>query len=541
MEETVTSSTPTMNENGCQSSVVIRFEKENSWSDGYGAKVWISNLLEEAIDGWELAWTFQGDVVLEKVWRGVGEVGQPQVELMNTATTQAIGVLEENYVKFTTETPTSAEAPILVTDVAWNGVLCQPGNEPLTFVCQCEGHAGYQPPAGSDVLVPVGDSMMPSDSVCKSPLEQLLVNLQGTRTNQGDAILVSGVISHSSNSDFDLENVHVGVQHSGIALVGSSSTVEEFPIDQFQLTCENLFVEKGGPLLTGNICNLAQSVTSGQGLGVTLGKIVLCEDCLLTGGSGAMFSYKHVSGYELDATFSVNEPTCAWNESCICNCGDNGLLWQDQGYTTSAKDGGWLSEFGCIRHDSFGIQDPEDNISIELNPEAKAGEDDRVIRTFYPKGSWSPNATRHAGIPVGGAQFKGDLATPAQEALRLSYWGRLDPEFDCVLGGKLPGLYGGVGNTGANLPTGVDGFSTRLMWRDARCTPDDPLPGSCDSCNGEIYAFLPFIETGIGNPCNANISDSSGTMYECNCRQQTVFDHVADLCKNFSIRYAYPT
>ena len=36
---------------------------------------------------------------------------------------------------------------------------------------------------------------------------------------------------------------------------------------------------------------------------------------------------------------------------------------------------------------------------------------------------------------------------------------------DFVKGGKLPGLFGGEGNTGGGIPTGMDGFSARMMWR----------------------------------------------------------------------------
>ncbi len=52
--------------------------------------------------------------------------------------------------------------------------------------------------------------------------------------------------------------------------------------------------------------------------------------------------------------------------------------------------------------------------------------------------------------------------------------------FDFVRGGKLPGLFGGKGNTGGNKPTGRDGFSARMMWReDGRAVqylyyPDQP-------------------------------------------------------------------
>eukprot|EP00958_Prasinococcus_capsulatus_P026228 scaffold4720_cov382-Prasinococcus_capsulatus_cf.AAC.3 len=522
---------PTISSEQCESSVVIQFDKENSWSDGYSANAWIQNFMEEDIDGWTLSWQFQGDVVLEKVFRGVGEVGTSQVNLVNTATTRTISPGDKNHVKFTTETITSADAPILVDTVAFDGALCEPGDMPLTFVCKCSGFTGAPPPVGN--VPPVYDDNVLSDEVCKSPLELLNASLQSAREDDGTVISITGVFSHAASGEYDMGHVHIGMEHSGIALVGS--TLETLPIDEFELSCQNLFVELGGNLLSGNMCQLADIVSTPAGLGVTFQSFVLCEGCLLTGGAGAMFTYSHKDGLEIDSTFSILPPTCAWNETCVCDCVDNGLLWQDKGYTTSLQEGGWLSEFGCIRHDSFGIKEPEDNISIELNPFATAGEDDRVLHVVYPEGSWSPNATRHAGIPVGGAQFKGDLGLAPQEALRLSYWVRLDPKFDCVLGGKLPGLYGGVGNTGANLPTGADGFSTRLMWRDARCDPNDPLPGSCNSCNGEIYAFLPFPDIGVGNPCNANITDNSGDAYACNCREQLVFDHQADLCKNFSI------
>ena len=52
--------------------------------------------------------------------------------------------------------------------------------------------------------------------------------------------------------------------------------------------------------------------------------------------------------------------------------------------------------------------------------------------------------------------------------------------FHFVRGGKLPGLFGGEGNTGGNKPTGHDGFSARMMWReDGRAVqylyyPDQP-------------------------------------------------------------------
>ncbi len=53
-----------------------------------------------------------------------------------------------------------------------------------------------------------------------------------------------------------------------------------------------------------------------------------------------------------------------------------------------------------------------------------------------------------------------------------------------VRGGKLPGLYGGRGHSGGVQPAGDDGFSMRLMWREAG--------------QGEVYAYLPHGATRHG-------------------------------------------
>lgn len=62
------------------------------------------------------------------------------------------------------------------------------------------------------------------------------------------------------------------------------------------------------------------------------------------------------------------------------------------------------------------------------------------------------------------AQWKLDLGDSYEE-LFLTYRVRFDDDFDFVRGGKLPGLIGGVGNTGGSKPNGADGWSARMMWR----------------------------------------------------------------------------
>lgn len=100
-----------------------------------------------------------------------------------------------------------------------------------------------------------------------------------------------------------------------------------------------------------------------------------------------------------------------------------------------------------------------------------------VLRAVFPAGSASPSVSREANVPLGGGQFYADLGMPPQESLRLSYYLRFSDNFDFVKGGKLPGLYGGEGGSGGNIPDGQDGFSTRFMWR--------------AEGDGEVYAYLP--------------------------------------------------
>lgn len=101
------------------------------------------------------------------------------------------------------------------------------------------------------------------------------------------------------------------------------------------------------------------------------------------------------------------------------------------------------------------------------------------IRVVYPKGSYS------GGGASGGANFYAHLNVPKSCHLFLHYEVRFEEGFDFVLGGKLPGLYGGKGNTGGHIPNGKDGFSVRLFFG---------VNG-----RGGVYAYLPTsIKWGTG-------------------------------------------
>jgi len=144
------------------------------------------------------------------------------------------------------------------------------------------------------------------------------------------------------------------------------------------------------------------------------------------------------------------------------------VLWQGE---FSKAD--WLEAWGAQDSGAWGLE----NLEVRTPEEGPFTE---VLRVYYPAGSASPSVSRRQGVDLGGGQFYATLNLPAQTALRLSYAVRFSEDFDFVKGGKLPGLYGGAGNSGGDVPDGTDGFSARLMWR---------RDGA-----GELYAYLPTSE-----------------------------------------------
>lgn len=89
---------------------------------------------------------------------------------------------------------------------------------------------------------------------------------------------------------------------------------------------------------------------------------------------------------------------------------------------------------------------------IAVNDETAYGGSGRAVRVLYPQGGQQSNGS--------GAQWFIDLQGKSQE-LYFSYWLRFDPDFDFVLGGKLPGLGGGV-----SFDDRTHEWSGRLMWRE---------------------------------------------------------------------------
>ena len=82
--------------------------------------------------------------------------------------------------------------------------------------------------------------------------------------------------------------------------------------------------------------------------------------------------------------------------------------------------------------------------------------------------AWSGHSLRHHHAGGGrvhdhSVQVK-VLFGRSYEELFVSYRVRFGRDFDFVLGGKLPGFFGGTGNTGGQVPDGMDGWSARMMW-----------------------------------------------------------------------------
>ncbi|KAJ8321778.1 hypothetical protein KUTeg_000249 [Tegillarca granosa] len=95
----------------------------------------------------------------------------------------------------------------------------------------------------------------------------------------------------------------------------------------------------------------------------------------------------------------------------------------------------------------------------------------KVLRVDYKAGSYGTGTGK-------GAQFyiKPHNISGGREELTLSYDLYIDPNFEWIKGGKLPGLFGGATTCSGHRDTD-NCFSTRYMWR-------------CHA-NGEIYAYIP--------------------------------------------------
>jgi len=125
---------------------------------------------------------------------------------------------------------------------------------------------------------------------------------------------------------------------------------------------------------------------------------------------------------------------------------------------------------------------PAGNYTIGIDFNGQVG-----ARAHFTEGKWGGSD---------GLQFKVNL--PVQERAYLEYQLRFAPDFDFVLGGKLPGLSGGAVRTGGIKPDGTAGWSARFMWGvDGKAVtyvyhPDQPYKWG-EGFGGSGFYFKPGV------------------------------------------------
>ncbi|KAF9645933.1 hypothetical protein BDM02DRAFT_3189281 [Thelephora ganbajun] len=128
-----------------------------------------------------------------------------------------------------------------------------------------------------------------------------------------------------------------------------------------------------------------------------------------------------------------------------------------------------------------------------------------VWEAFYPKGSINPKNSIPGGFGFylsGPPGFQACLRT-ANEVL-FSYSVMFDKEWDFVKGGKLPGIFGGEGDsaygcTGGRKDERYRCFSLRLMWRlvvviTSRKDKEFTYVMNRQGGSGEVYTYMPEFE-----------------------------------------------
>jgi hypothetical protein len=93
---------------------------------------------------------------------------------------------------------------------------------------------------------------------------------------------------------------------------------------------------------------------------------------------------------------------------------------------------------------------------------------------------------------------------------------KFGPNFDWVRGGKLPGLCGAECQTGCKEVTGLDGFSSRHMWRPCVWPPEHE--DNQINCSGSCSPFLIYVafpqskSHSLPKPCTSALVRSMGVV-----------------------------
>ncbi|KAI7865106.1 hypothetical protein BDF14DRAFT_1970925 [Spinellus fusiger] len=149
--------------------------------------------------------------------------------------------------------------------------------------------------------------------------------------------------------------------------------------------------------------------------------------------------------------------------------------WNNYRQDDLAPNARWLNAWGVPR--GSGWEWPTNlnenrNYDIVNDPDPSQGSN-AVLRVKYPQGSSNP-----ARNPQGGIGF---YAQPIQTTGTVSvadfeYQVYFPSSYNFVLGGKLPGIFGGTGRCSGGIDASTC-FSARFMWRDRG--------------QGEVYTYVP--------------------------------------------------
>ncbi|KLO04817.1 hypothetical protein SCHPADRAFT_911425 [Schizopora paradoxa] len=122
------------------------------------------------------------------------------------------------------------------------------------------------------------------------------------------------------------------------------------------------------------------------------------------------------------------------------------------------------------------------------SPPNDDGREQKAWEAFYPAGSANPRGDIPGGFGFymhGPEAFAQRLATEDVVEMAIGYSVLFPDDWEWVKGGKLPGIFGGLGNsaygcTGGRQTDRENCFNLRLMWR--------------QSSLGELYAYIPLTE-----------------------------------------------
>ncbi|KAI7865105.1 hypothetical protein BDF14DRAFT_1744481 [Spinellus fusiger] len=174
--------------------------------------------------------------------------------------------------------------------------------------------------------------------------------------------------------------------------------------------------------------------------------------------------------------------------------------WNNYRQDTVAPNARWLTAWGVPKGSGWewpSNPSQNSNYAIVNDPVASQGSN-AVLRVTYPQGTRNPDRNPQGGI--------GFYAQPIQTTGTVSvadfeYQVYFPSSYNFVLGGKLPGIFGGTGRCSGGIDTPTC-FSARFMWR--------------QSGKGEVYTYLPEAKqsstlcTTPSNICNSQYGYSIG-------------------------------